>query len=243
MHNWDDIDSLLDDQDPTPSTVVPTFATTMTPTPIASKLASKIVASNDRLFFISWQQNQTSRREWHLVQLQLDSSMSLNPTCLHDGRFLVYFLICHPKDRQLHPQNQRWWLEYHAASTVARLHQGDYQLLRPDSHSAIYAKENQLHPFCQWVNLLHDKVYLHGPFDFATINGRKTKDRINSTDWTQLLAAKPKYDDAAPVLNMRPFTGLQFSRNFHTAVPDASVHARVMATQFFHPEIYMTQSL
>eukprot|EP00956_Cyclotella_meneghiniana_P041352 scaffold223819_cov20-Cyclotella_meneghiniana.AAC.1 len=47
MHNWEDIDTLLDDKDPTPSNVVPSFATTMTPTPIASKLASKIVASND----------------------------------------------------------------------------------------------------------------------------------------------------------------------------------------------------
>eukprot|EP00956_Cyclotella_meneghiniana_P035924 scaffold119565_cov44-Cyclotella_meneghiniana.AAC.1 len=73
MHNWEDIDTLLDDKDPTPSNVVPSFATTMTPTPIASKLAWKIVASNDRLFFISWQMNQSSRREWHLVRLQLDS--------------------------------------------------------------------------------------------------------------------------------------------------------------------------
>eukprot|EP00956_Cyclotella_meneghiniana_P028882 scaffold68484_cov41-Cyclotella_meneghiniana.AAC.4 len=245
LHDWEqiDIDSSLDQQDPTCSNIAPTFATTMTPTPIASKLASKIVGSTDRLFFVSWQHPGTNRREWHLVQLQLDSSLPLNPTCLHDGRYLVYFLICHPKDRHLHPQNQRWRLEYHPASTVARLHQGDYHLLRPDSHSALYAREHRLHPFCQWINLLHDKVYLHGPFEFATINGRKTRDRINNTDWAQLIAASPKFDNTTPELNMRPFTGLQFSCNFHIAVPDASVHARVIATRFIQPEIYMTQSL
>ena len=238
----DPIDSALEDQDPVPSNITPTFAT-MTPTPIASRLASKIVASNDRLFFIAWQQPGSSRREWHLVQLNLDSSLSLNPTCLHDGRYLVNFLICHPKDRPLHPRNQRWWLEYHAASTVARLHQGDYHLLRPDSHSEQYAKKHRLHPFCQWISLLHDKVYIHGPFEFATINGRKTRDRIDIKDWAQLVAAEPKYNDAPPDLNMRMMTGLQFSRTFHTAASDASVHARVLATRFIQPEIYMTQSL
>ena len=234
---------MIDDQAPLPASTLPSLSFTMTPTPTAPLLATRIVSSTSRLFFISWKQPSLLRREWHLVQLNLDASLSLNPDCLHSGRFLVNFLILHPSDKAQHPRNQRWWLEYHLSSSVARLHQGDYHLLRPDNYASVYAKENNLHPFCQWVNLLSDSTYIHGPFEFATINGRKTYDRVAVDDWKQLIAARSKYNDTAPDLNTRDFTGIQYSRNYHTACFDTGVQMRILATRFLQPEIYSTITL
>ena len=239
----DDVDKWIDDQQPVQSTETPIFATKISPIPTASRLAGAIVRSRSRLFFISWKQPHLVRREWHLVQVQLDSSISLNPTCLESGKYLVNFFICHPRDKGQHPRNQRWWLEYHASSSVARLHQGDYHLLRPDDHSMAYAKANSLHPFCQWVNLLHPATYIHGPFEFATINGRLTRDRIPDDAWLQLTLAKDKYDDLAPDLNRKDWSRIQFSRNFHSTIEDPSVQARVLATRFTQPELYSMTSL
>jgi hypothetical protein len=134
-------------------------------------------------------------------------------------------------------------LEYHAASSVARLHEGDYHIIWPDKYASTYAKTNSLHPFCQWVNLLQPETYIHGPFEFATINSRLTWDRISMDDWNQLALASSKYDDAPPDLNARDWSGIQFSRNYHTAVHDTDVHARVLATNFLEPETYSFTSL
>ena len=59
--------------------------------------------------------------------------------------------------------------------------------------------------------LSDDSVYLHGPFDFATFNGRHTNDCISRTDWKYLVAAKPKYDNAAP--NVEAYVGYTFCFN------------------------------
>eukprot|EP00956_Cyclotella_meneghiniana_P009858 scaffold13641_cov42-Cyclotella_meneghiniana.AAC.2 len=59
-----------------PSTA-PVFTSIKTSTPTAGPLASDIITSASRLFFISWKFPMSSRREWHLVQVQLDSSMAL----------------------------------------------------------------------------------------------------------------------------------------------------------------------
>ncbi|KAL3802962.1 hypothetical protein HJC23_011585, partial [Cyclotella cryptica] len=236
LHDWDDhdTDTLIDDIHPLPPSDTISFLA-MPPSP--SQLAASIIKSTSRLFFISWQLPSVPRREWHLVCVDLPSSLSLNPNCLSDGRYLVQFFICHPKDKLQHPRNQRWWLEYHAASTVARLHQGDYHILRPDSYAPIYAKELNLHPYCQWVNLFHHATYIHGPFEFATINGRKTRDRISTSDWDILSQSSTRYDDAPPDLTRRDFTGIQFSRNYHTVLSDPTVRDRVVATHFLSPEL------
>jgi len=247
LDNWGDIpvdiETYVDNRMPISSCRNATFTSKITPLPTAAHLASKIVSSKSKLFFISWKAPASSRREWHLVRVNLESSLSLNPECLHNGKFLVEFFICHPKDRTLHPRNQRWWLEYHASSSVARLHQGDFHILRPDAHSSNYAEQNQLFPFCQWVNLLHEPTYIHGPFEFAVISGRQTRDRVLDIDWMQLIAAKEKYDDAAPHLNQNDYLGVQFSRNFHTSFYDSEVQERVMATHFLQPESYSITSL
>jgi hypothetical protein len=203
---------------------------------------ASIIKSTSRLFFISWQLPSIPRHEWHLVCVNLHSSLSLNPHCLSDGCYLVQFFICHPKDTLHHPRNQRWWLEYHAASTVACLHQGDYHILRPDSYAPIYTKDLNLHPYCQWVNLLNPGTCIHGPFEFATINGCRTRDRISLTDWDLLSQSSDRYDDDPPDLAHQDFTGIQFMRSYHTVISDFTVCDRIMAMHFLLPELPFSRS-
>jgi hypothetical protein len=40
-----------------------------------------------------------------------------------------------------------------------------------------------------------------GPFDFATINNRKTRDRVPGPEWSQLQAQKIKFDNDVPLQN------------------------------------------
>ena len=233
---WGDVDDMIDMRRPLSPSDTSTFASpSITPTPTLARLAAKLISSTSRLFFVSWAYPTATRREWHLVRVNLDSSISYNPDCLHNGRFLVEFFVCHPRDLHLHPRNQRWWLEYHASSELARLHEGDYHLLRPDDKADIYATQNHLRPFCQWISLIDDSTFLHGPFEFAIINGRQTRDRISTPDWTQLVLAKSKYNNAPPDIDKRDFEGVQFSRSFHTHHFDPSVRARVMATRMLVP--------
>ena len=56
------IDDFINDHSPIDAATTPTF-TSATPTPNASTLAAKIVASSDRLFFISWSLPARKRRE------------------------------------------------------------------------------------------------------------------------------------------------------------------------------------
>ena len=56
-------------------------------------------------------------------------------------------------------------------------------LIRPSDTSEAHAARNRLVPFRRWINLLHDNVLLHGPFEFATVNGRKSRDCISQADW------------------------------------------------------------
>ncbi len=59
-------------------------------------------------------------------------------------------------------------------------------LIHPSDSSEDYATRHKLLPFCKWVNLTHHDTFIHGPFDFATVNGRKTWECISQSDWDVL---------------------------------------------------------
>lgn len=103
--------------------------------------------------------------------------------------------------------NQRYWLHYHSSNDVAapvdsaRLH-----LIRPSGTSAQFACANGLVPLHLWINLTHESTYIHGPFDFATIRGRKTRDSISENDWLILLSRRSCYDNDPPKLDLPTFS-------------------------------------
>eukprot|EP00957_Ditylum_brightwellii_P165090 12569198-Ditylum_brightwellii.AAC.1 len=62
------------------------------------------------------------------------------------------------------------------------------------------AAERGLVPFRQWISMSNETV-IHGPFNFATVNNRKTRDRIDSKDWNSVIAACHMYNNVPPQLN------------------------------------------
>ena len=192
-----------------------------------STLASAIVQSKDRLFFISYSIDNSSNREWRLVRVCLDDSMSLHPRCLQDGRFLVEFYTLHSADLRFNAVNQRYWLQYHPISNIINPSDTTHtHLIRPSDTSEQYAKSKHLAPLRLWVNLTHDSTYIHGPFEFACLRGRRSRDRISADDWNVLVSKRSLYDNAPPDLNLPTFS-VHIDRGRHVSVHSA-VHCALI---------------
>jgi hypothetical protein len=195
-----------------------------------SQLIVDIVKSDDKLLFIAFQSETSTYREWHLVQVNFTSTMSQHPSAMQDGKFLVEFLIAHPSDSKFNEPNKRYWTEFHHCFGSYKLHE-QYHLVKPSIDRPAYCRKNSLVPFSQWVNLNHSDVLIHGPFNFASINGRKTRDRVSLSDW-QVLAKSPHlYNNPAPNITLSAFSvhldTAQFSQH-----SDKKVSARVQAFLF-----------
>ena len=83
--------------------------------PTSKKLHTKLINCRDKLFFVAFE------NKWCLVGVAYKDTMSLNPNCLQDGKFLVDFYILRPKDYWFGAPNQRFWLEYHQPGSSAFL--------------------------------------------------------------------------------------------------------------------------
>jgi hypothetical protein len=124
--------------------------------------------------------------------------MKLHPSCLQDGKFLVQFFIQHFNDDSVNLTEKRYWLEYHSHHNKKKTLGTQYHLILPSSISPDIAQTRNLVPYREWMYLFPDTQFLHGPFNFATINNRKTRDRISTTDWKLLISEKDKYDCPPP---------------------------------------------
>ena len=188
--------------------------------PSIEALMTRIIASDDRLFFVSICTCYNDIREWRLVQLKLDSSMSLYPSCSQDGRFLFDVYLSHPSDWRYNAINQRFWLQYHHRNDIINPTVGsDTHLVRPSPTSSQYAVNHQLQPLQKWFNITHTDTYIHGPFDFATINGRKSRDRISHSDWQVLRQHLDMFQNPVPSLNV-PTYSIHVDRGAHTQIHD-----------------------
>ena len=162
-----------------------------------SKLITEVIKSEDKLFFIS--NLSDTRREWNLVQVDFEQTMEQNPNVFTDGKFLVKFLIAHPDDEHYTPVNKRFWTEYHSRQGNYQLHQ-KFHLIRPSENTTKYCFDKGLLPYTKWVFINHANVFLHGPFDFATLNETKTRDRLSQSDLQVLSDTSAKYDNEPPII-------------------------------------------
>jgi hypothetical protein len=99
----------------------------------------------------------------------------------------------HYNDESINLTDKRYWLEYHTQNNRKTLGT-QYHLIPPTSISPEIAQARNLVPFREWTYLAQDEHSLHGPFNFATLNNQKTRDRIATTDWKLLIAARKEYD-------------------------------------------------
>jgi hypothetical protein len=100
-----------------------------------------------------------------------------------DGGFFFEFYICHPADWRYNAVNQCYWIQFHGREDI--IHPSlstDTHLVHSSKTSDDYAKCHHLLPFWNWLNITHHETYIHGPFEFASVRGRKTRDRICQTN-------------------------------------------------------------
>ena len=201
--------------------------------PSISKLAAALFNSDDKLFFISHRVPGCAQQEWSLVRVALDASLKLNNSCLQDGRFIVEFFVCHPGDKLYNASNQRYWLEYHPTWDGPGLdHKHTAHLLRPTASSPEYAISEGLTPFRQWVILTNSDCYICGPFNFAVINGRQSKDRISLEHWKILTLHKERFFNPVPSLETMGYS-VHYSQP-HEIFYDDAISARFDASPPVH---------
>jgi hypothetical protein len=236
-HN-EEFNELLSDE--SSSTIVPGFYTgpppfapkcTKPPTiPPAAILAQQLTQSSDKLFFISNSVGSGDVREWRVVRVAFEASMVSYSSCLVDGRYLVDFYISHPSDYRYNAINKRFWLQYHshddimAPSTSANTH-----LIRPSDNSDTYASRHKLLPFRKYINLTHSDTFIHGPLDFATINNRKSRDRICQSDWDILKSHCDLYHNPLPRFDV-PTYSVHVDAGAHTTFYSAALSGDLLSS-------------
>ncbi len=187
--------------------------------PALNILTRAIIQSRNRLFFISHSIGQNEAHKWRLVRVAFEELMSSYPSCLQDGWFLLEFFICHPSNSRINAVNQRYWLQYHTLSKLqSPLSSTETHLIRPSDTSVDYALCHKLCPFCKWLNLTHLNTFIHGSFEFATVHGQKTHDRISQANWGVLKSHLDMFHNPIP-----PFD-----------VPSYSIHVDRCAHVHFH---------
>jgi hypothetical protein len=190
--------------------------------PPASSLVANIINSLDKLFFVSHSLGNPSARQWQLVRVAFADSTLLLPSCLQDSHFLVEFYTLHYSDVRYNATHQRYWLQYHTFSDITTLTSSTLtHLIHPSDMSDAYAAQCKLVPFHRWLNLTHSDTYIHGPFDFVAVNGRKTRDRISQSDWDVLATHSSMFHIPIPQFNLSSYS-IHVDRGVHSAYCIAS---------------------
>jgi hypothetical protein len=94
----------------------------------------------------------------------------------------------------------------------------DAHLITPSDTSEERAAKHHLHPVQCWVNLTHADTYIHSPFDFATVRGRKTWDHVNQECWDALTAKSLMFSNPLPSFTV-PTYSIHVDHGIHAIFP------------------------
>ena len=143
---------------------------------------------SDNLFFIQYTLENTMRRQWYLIQVDMQSTREVNVDFATNGEYWCVFLSRHPHDEKKSDTLCRWWPDWYMYSHCLKSNDiiyGDRILIRP---STIPCSSK----FIQWSMLLplYGKLAasLVGPFHFQplTIDNR-VRQRVHKTYWDLLV--------------------------------------------------------
>ena len=194
-------------------------------------IIADLVRSDDKLFFVAYApQRSQERKEWKLVRINLEQSLQHHPQCLQDGRFLAEFYIEHYRDIKIKACHRRFWLEYHKTNSHKTL-SSDYHILQPSQYSETAAKRLHLIPFRDWIQIDDPAINIHGPFEFATLQGRKTRDRIATSDWQALAHRQSAFHNPAPAITA-DILHLDVTQPLYEQVSNQEVAARCQNFMF-----------
>ena len=170
--------------------------------------------------------------------------MQQRPQCLQDGKVLVRFYILRPADKLYDAVEHRYWLEYYVILS-SKILSPEYHLVQPTEFSQQLALRRNLIVYTEWIPLFENDTFIHGPFDFATRNGRQTRDRISSLDWELLKASSSKYDNDPPQISKQKcyFSTISWNQPIHTSHTATEVSQRVnSSTTSHHACVYLASS-
>ena len=105
-------------------------------------------------------------------------------------------------------------------------------LICPSDTSVDYALRHTLLPFRKWLNITHSDTFIHGPFEFATVRGRKTRDRVSQYDWDVLLRHASMFQNPTPSFEV-PTYSIQFDRGAHVSYHDQT-HCDILRIEASH---------
>ena len=74
---------------------------------------SDTVDLNNKLFFIQFTPEGTMRRRWYLIQIDIESTMEVNPDFLSNNLYWCIFLARHPNDNKKSDEFCRWWPDWY----------------------------------------------------------------------------------------------------------------------------------
>jgi hypothetical protein len=113
--------------------------------------------------------------------------------------------MAHLADACYNAINQHFWLQYrdHNAPTFGTM---DEHLITLSDTSADCVARNHLVTVQSWVNLTHSNMYLHGPFDFAVEQGRKTRDHIGQDSWDALPSKTLMFTNRIPCFDLTTYS-------------------------------------
>ena len=129
--------------------------------------------------------------------------------------------------------NQQYWLQYHSIGDIATpTFSTQAHLICPSDTSEAHAAHNCLVPFRRWINLLHHNVLPHGPFEFTTVNGRKSRNRISQADWDALAAFTTYFQNPLPLFDL-PSYSIHVNRGVHSVINDPAAAAALYAAAHY----------
>ncbi len=102
----------------------------------------------------------------------------------------------------------------------------DTHLICPSETSDDYALHHKLLPFRKWLNITHLDTYIHGPFEFATIRGRKTHDRVSLDEWDVLCKHSLMFQNPLPRFNV-PTYSIHVDHGVHVTYHDRA-HCNIL---------------
>lgn len=161
--------------------------------------------------------------------MSFEDSVSLRPSCLQDGRFIVDYYILHPSDVRFNATNQRYWLQYHPIGQITTPSSAvEAHLIRPSDTSETHAARRNLVLFCRWATLVNEDTFIYGPFDFALVHGQKTRDRIPLSAWDALRANKSPFQKELLRTNL-PTYFIHVDRSIHSTLSSTAITTQVHA--------------
>ena len=145
---------------------------------------------SDALFFIHYTPAGTMLRKWYLVQIDMASTLKMNPAYATNGEYWCVFLARHSADKKKSDEFSRWWPEWHSYNRC------------PISNDIIYGCRYEFRPsstppsakYTQWSTLLpilgESSTVLIGPFTFAPLDStHRVRHTIHYEHWKDLVTA------------------------------------------------------